>query len=45
MSLPANRAFSVVAPSAASQRLAAALVIGYALIALIPMVWILLTSF
>jgi multiple sugar transport system permease protein len=45
MSLPANRAFSVVAPLPASQRLAAVLVIGYALIAMIPMIWILLTSF
>jgi len=45
MSLPASQAYSVVAPTPASRRLAAALVIGYALIALIPLVWILLTSF
>lgn len=42
MSMPAT---SVLAPSKFSRRLAATLVIGYALIAMIPMLWIFMTGF
>ncbi len=38
-------AHSVVEPSAVSKRVAGALVIAYALITMIPLVWIVLTSF
>ncbi len=38
-------AHSVVEPSAVSKRIAGALVIAYALITMIPLVWIVLTSF
>jgi multiple sugar transport system permease protein len=38
-------AHSIVEPGPASRRVAAAVVIGYALIALIPLVWIFLTGF
>jgi multiple sugar transport system permease protein len=36
---------SVVAPSAVSRRIAATIVIAYALLSMVPLVWILLTSF
>jgi len=39
------QSYSVVAPSAMSRRVAATLVILYALITMIPLVWIVLTSF
>jgi len=39
------QSYSVVAPSAMSRRVAATLVILYALIPMIPLVWIVLTSF
>ena len=39
------QSYSVVAPSATSRRVAATLVILYALITMIPLVWIVLTSF
>ena len=42
--MSADRALSVVEPTAGSRRWAAALVIAYALIALVPLVWIVLTS-
>ena len=45
MSRPADSAHSVVAPTALSRRVAAGLVIAYALVALIPLVWIVLTGF
>jgi multiple sugar transport system permease protein len=38
-------AHSVVAPSAASRRIAAVIVIAYALITIIPLAWIFMTSF
>ena len=41
----ATQAHSVVAPSPAAKRISAALVIAYALITMIPLVWIVLTSF
>ena len=41
----ATEAHSVVAPTATSKRVAATLVIAYALITLIPLVWIVMTSF
>jgi multiple sugar transport system permease protein len=40
-----TQAHSVVAPSTSSRRLASALVILYAVITMIPLVWIVLTSF
>jgi multiple sugar transport system permease protein len=40
-----STAHSVVEPSAVSKRVAGALVIAYALITMIPLVWIVLTSF
>ena len=36
---------SIVAPSRGSRRMAAAIVIAYALLSMVPLVWILLTSF
>ncbi len=46
MSIPrGDAARRVTEPSNASRRLAAVLVIGYALITMVPMVWILMTSF
>ena len=41
----ADNARSVVEPSTLSRWLAGVLVIGYALVALIPLVWIVLTGF
>ena len=41
----ADAARSVIEPTARSRRIAAALVIAYALIALIPLVWIFMTGF
>ncbi len=41
----ANQAHSVVAPSTATRRIAGALVIVYALVTMIPLVWIIATSF
>ena len=41
----ANTAHSVVEPSPGTRRFAGALVILYAVITMIPLVWILLTSF
>src|SRR5882757_9533221 len=41
----ANAAHSVVEPTAATRRFAGALVILYAVITMIPLVWIVLTSF
>ena len=41
----ANTAHSVIEPSPLSKRIAAVVVIGYALIAMIPLVWIFLTGF
>ena len=45
MSAVSDTARSVIEPTPASRRIAAFLVIGYALIAMIPMVWIFLTGF
>ncbi len=45
MSAVADNARSVVEPTALSRRIAAALVVVYALVALIPLVWIVLTGF
>ena len=45
MSAVADNARSVVEPTPLSRRIAAALVIVYALVALIPLVWIFLTGF
>ena len=45
MSAHTTTAHSVVEPTPASRRIAAVLVIAYALIALIPMVWIVMTGF
>ncbi len=45
MSAPLDTARSVVEPSTLSRRIAAVLVIGYALVSLIPMVWIIATGF
>jgi multiple sugar transport system permease protein len=45
MSAAATTAHSVVAPTATAKRIAGALVIAYALITLIPLAWIVLTSF
>jgi multiple sugar transport system permease protein len=45
MSAAADTARSITAPSPASRRLAGALVIAYALISMIPLIWIGLTSF
>jgi len=45
MSAPANQAYSVVAPSGTAKTVAGSLVIVYALITMIPLVWIVLTSF
>ncbi len=45
MSASADAARSVIAPSARSRRVAAALVIAYALVATIPLVWIFFTGF
>jgi len=41
----ATQAHSVVAPTPTAKRVAAAIVIAYALITMIPLVWIMLTSF
>ena len=41
----ADAARSVIEPTARSRRIAAALVIAYALVALIPLVWIFMTGF
>jgi multiple sugar transport system permease protein len=41
----ATTAHSVVAPSPLAKRVAATLVIGYALLAMLPLVWIFLTGF
>ncbi len=40
-----STAHSVVEPSSRSRKVAATIVIGYALIAMIPLIWIILTSF
>jgi multiple sugar transport system permease protein len=40
-----GEAFSVVTPSAATKRIALVIVVAYALITMIPLVWIVLTSF
>ena len=45
MSAPANQAHSVVAPSGTAKSVAASLVIVYALITMIPLAWIVMTSF
>ncbi len=45
MSAVADNARSVVEPTPLSRRIAAALVVVYALVALIPLVWIVLTGF
>ena len=45
MSAPANQAYSIVAPSGRAKAVAGSLVIVYALITMIPLVWIVLTSF
>ncbi len=45
MSAAADAARSVIAPSARSRMIAAGLVIAYALVALIPLVWIFFTGF
>ena len=45
MAAAATQAHSVVAPTATARRVSAALVIVYALITMIPLVWIVLTSF
>jgi multiple sugar transport system permease protein len=45
MSAAADAARSVIAPSARSRRIAAGLVIAYALVATIPLVWIFFTGF
>ena len=41
----ANQAHSVVAPSGATRRIAGAIVIVYALVTMIPLLWIIATSF
>jgi multiple sugar transport system permease protein len=41
----ATEAHSVVSPTAGSRRIAAAIVIAYALISMLPLVWIVMTSF
>ncbi len=41
----ANQAHSVVAPSTATRRIAGAIVIVYALVTMIPLIWIIATSF
>lgn len=43
--MSATDAHSVVAPTPASRRVAAAIVIAYALITMVPLAWIVLTSF
>jgi len=45
MSATANQAHSVVAPSGTAKTVAGALVIVYALVTIIPLVWIVMTSF
>ena len=45
MSAVATQAHSVVAPTGTSRKVAAGLVILYALITMVPLVWIILTSF
>ena len=45
MSATSDQAHSVVAPSGASKTIAGALVIVYALVTIIPLVWIVMTSF
>lgn len=45
MSAPASQAHSITAPTRRSQRIAAVLVICYAMFAVVPMAWILLTGF
>jgi multiple sugar transport system permease protein len=45
MSAPANQAYSVVAPSGTAKTVAGTLVIVYALITMIPLAWIVMTSF
>jgi multiple sugar transport system permease protein len=45
MSAAADSSYSVVTPTPLARRIAAILVIGYALITLIPMVWIFMTGF
>ncbi len=45
MSAPANQAWSVVAPSGTAKTVAGTLVIVYALITMIPLAWIVMTSF
>lgn len=45
MSVPASQAHSITAPTRRSQRIATVLVICYAMFAVVPMAWILLTGF
>jgi multiple sugar transport system permease protein len=45
MSAAVDSSYSVVTPTPLARRIAAVLVIGYALITLIPMVWIFMTGF
>ncbi len=45
MSRPSLEAHSVVAPSRRSKSIAAVIVVAYALVSVIPLVWILLTAF
>ncbi len=45
MSAPANQAYSVVAPTPLARRISGTIVILYALVTMIPLAWIVMTSF